>query len=222
MTELRQMQHHGVSLDEEYEGGSMDQIIRDACKAWKINEYIELSQVICLRAQTSWNRMDYGCEWLGGGDWVEKTLYGETTDFYITGIILREPYKSIEQEAREILSDLRNRRDGNIEFISKAMLAFMDIGQPVLHRTYGKGIIIEVFDNKIIVKFVNKSALFKFPDSFLQGYLRIPEHDEVIEDATNKWNENIKLEKSIRKIEYAEGDILATYQAVRDYKNENG
>lgn len=221
MTELRQMQHHGVALDEEYEEGSMDQIIRDACKVWKVNEFIELSKVICLRAQTSWNRMDYGCEWLGGGDWEEKTLYGETTDFYITGIILREPYKSTEQETREILSDLKNRRDENNEFISKVMAAFKHVDQPVVHSGYGKGTIIEVFDNKMRVKFANKSALFICPDSILQGYFRIPEHNEVIEDATKKWNENEKLEKLIKKFEYSEGDFLATYQAVRDYKNEN-
>ena len=81
MTELRQMQHHGIALDEAYEDGSMDKIIQDACKEWKANKFIELSMAICLRAQTSWNRMDYGCEWLGRGDWEEKTLYGETTDF---------------------------------------------------------------------------------------------------------------------------------------------
>ncbi len=221
MTELRKMQHHGVALDEVYEDGSMDQIIRDACKVWKVDEFIELSKVICLRAQTSWNRMDYGCEWLGGGDWEEKTLYGETTDFYITGIILREPYKSTEQEAREILADLKNKRDENNEHICKAMSVFKRVGQPVIHSSYGRGVIFEVSENKMRVKFVDKSALFIFPDSVLQGYFRIPDHNELIEDAQKKWNENDRIEKLIRKFECAEGDFLATFHAVRDYKNEN-
>lgn len=141
--------------------------------------------------------------------------------FFITGIILREPYKSPEQEAREILIDLKNRRDKNYEFINKVMDAFKHVDQPVIHKSYGKGIITEVIDNKMRVVFANKSALFICPDSILQGYFRIPEHNRVIEDATKKWNENVKLEESIKIFEYAEGDFLATYQAVRDYKNEN-
>lgn len=66
---------------------------------------IKLPIQICLRAQTSWNRMDYGCEWLGGGDREEKTLYGEATDFYIDSVVLRERYKTSVQEAREILNE---------------------------------------------------------------------------------------------------------------------
>ena len=221
MTELRQKQHHGINLDGEYEDGSMDQIICDACKHWKVNEFIELSKVIRLRAQTSWNRMDYGCEWLGGGDWEEKTLYGETTDFFITGIILREPYKSTEQEAREILADLKNRIDENNEFIDKTMTAFKHVNQPVIHNSYGKGIITEVFDDKMKVSFANKSALFKCPDSILQGYFRIPAHNEVIEDAANKRRENVNLEKWVKRFEYAEDDFRSTFYAVYDYKNEN-
>lgn len=221
MTELRQMQHHGVVLDEDYKEGSMDQVISMACKKWEKDIFIELPMEICLRAQTSWNRMDYGCEWLGGGDWEEKTLYGETTDFFITGIILREPYKSTEQEAREILTELRNRRDENIDFISRAMVAFRHVEQPVKHSIYGPGVITEIHDNKMKVQFAKKSALFICPDSILQGFFSIPEHNEVIEDATEKWNKNIELEKLIKKFEYAEGDFMATYQAVRDYKYEN-
>lgn len=221
MTEFRQKQHHGINLDEEYPDGSMDQIIRDACKSWKVNEFIELSKVIRLRAQTSWNRMDYGCEWLGGGDWEEKTLYGETTDYFITGVILREPYKSTEQEAREIVADLKNRIDENNEFIDKTMAAFKHVHQPVIHNSYGEGVITEVFDDKMRVAFANKSALFKCPDGILQGYFRIPEHNEVIEDATNKRNENVKLEKWVKRFEYAEDDFRSMFYAVLDYKNEN-
>ena len=98
MTELREMKYRGLFLDFPYAEGSMSSIIRDACKEWKTDAFIPLTTEILLRAQTSYNRMDYGCEWLGGGDWEEKTLYGETTDFFITGIILREPKKLMAQE----------------------------------------------------------------------------------------------------------------------------
>lgn len=40
-----------------------------------------------IGGQTSDNRMGYGCEWIGGGDYIEGTLYGEVTDFMVVGII---------------------------------------------------------------------------------------------------------------------------------------
>lgn len=40
-----------------------------------------------IGGQTSDNRTGYGCEWLGGGDYIEGTLYGEVTDFMVVGII---------------------------------------------------------------------------------------------------------------------------------------
>lgn len=222
MTELRQMQHHGLTLDEYYEEGTIDSIIRDACKVWRKNEFIELSTEICLRAQTSWNRMDYGCEWLGGGDWEEKTLYGETTDFYITGIILREPYKSVEQEAREILVELQNRYSENEEFIDKVMNTFKKLEQPVIHKKFGRGMIVNIIDGKILVNFENNSGTFKYPDSILQGFFSIPENYEVVIDATEKWNENIILQKKIKKFQYdlKDNNIVELILAVRDFQLE--
>ena len=223
MTELRQMQHHGIALDANYDDGTMDQIIRDACKVWKKDIFIELETEICLRAQTSWNRMDYGCEWLGGGDWEEKTLYGETTDFFITGIILREPHKTIEQEAKEILAELENRYEENLDFIDRVMIAFKHIGQPVIHQKYGEGIIVDVKNNKVRVDFSSKSGLFMCPDSILQGYFSIPEHNDVIMNAAEKWNENESLMKIIKKFRYVIGvnDFIEIYHAVREYQMKN-
>lgn len=40
-----------------------------------------------IGGQTSDNRTGYGCEWIGGGDYIEGTLYGEVTDFMVAGII---------------------------------------------------------------------------------------------------------------------------------------
>lgn len=223
MTELRQMQHHGIALDEEYEEGSMDFIIREACKTWKKDVYIELESEICLRAQTSWNRMDYGCEWLGGGDWEEKTLYGETTDFYISGIILREPYKSVEQEAREILVELKNRYAENFEFIDKVMETFKHVEQPVIHKKYGEGVIIGVNGNKISVSFATKTVSFICPDSILQGYFSIPKHNDVIITAKERWDANVILQKKIKKFQYVlEADnFVDILLAVREHQLEN-
>lgn len=221
MTELRQMQHHGLSLDKEYEKDSFDDIIRNGCKTWKQDVEIKLPIQICLRAQTSWNRIDYGCEWLGGGDWEEKTLYGETTNFYIDSVILRERYKTPVQEAREILNELQNRYDENVEFIDKVMVAFKYIEQYVIHKSFGEGHICDICEDKIRVQFDEECKLFKCPDSILQGYFRIPEHNNVIQAAIDKWNENQRLSKKIKIFEYAQGDLLACLEAVRNYKKEN-
>lgn len=41
-----------------------------------------------IGGQTSLNRTGYGCEWIGGGDYIEGTLYGEVTDFMVVGILI--------------------------------------------------------------------------------------------------------------------------------------
>lgn len=138
MTELRQMRHHGLCLERNYEDDSLDGIINNACRIWKKDMEIKLSTQICLRAQTSWNRLDYGCKWLGGGDWEERTLYGETTDFYIDSIILREQYKSVTQEAREILNELSSLYGENSEYINTVMNAFVYKEQRVVHKVFCK------------------------------------------------------------------------------------
>lgn len=40
-----------------------------------------------IGGQTSNNRTGYGCTWIGGGDYIEGTLYGEVTDFMVVGFI---------------------------------------------------------------------------------------------------------------------------------------
>ena len=46
------------------------------------------SRPFLIGGQTSTNRTGYGCEWIGGGDYIEGTLYGEVTDFMAVGIIV--------------------------------------------------------------------------------------------------------------------------------------
>lgn len=103
MTELRRRRHKRIDINQDYKD-ILAVVIQKACQSWETEQVIKLPMQICLRAQTSLNRMDYGCEWLGGGDWVERTLYGETTDFYIDAIILKErsvfyprPYSSYKR-----------------------------------------------------------------------------------------------------------------------------
>ena len=45
-----------------------------------------------IGGQTSNNRTGYGCEWIGSGDYIEGTLYGEVTNFMIAGFIVNSSY----------------------------------------------------------------------------------------------------------------------------------
>ena len=43
-----------------------------------------------IGGQTFNDQEGYGCEWIGGGDYIEGTLYGQTTSFLIGGIIIQK------------------------------------------------------------------------------------------------------------------------------------
>lgn len=70
--------------------------VLDALKKWlgKVNSTIETSagimNILCypikLRVQTEHDKV-YGKEWNGPGDYIEIGNYGDTTDFYIIGVI---------------------------------------------------------------------------------------------------------------------------------------
>lgn len=42
----------------------------------------------------------------------------------------------------------------------------------VVHKAYGKGKVIEISDNRIIVSFSGLDNMFYYPDAFEQGYLK--------------------------------------------------
>lgn len=58
----------------------------------KNNEIYAFDIPFLIGGQTSSNRTGYGCEWLGGGDYIEGTLYGEVTSFMIVGFIVNSNY----------------------------------------------------------------------------------------------------------------------------------
>ena len=203
MTEVRQMKHERcLFLDFPYPEGTMLKILCEACKVWEKDVFIPLETEICLRAQTSYNRMDYGCEWLGGGDWEEKTMYGETTDFFIVGVILHEPYKHFPQQAAEILAELKNQRD-EIEYTFNAMIEVLKktdeiVIQKVLGRPPREGHICECSGNKITVQFESASASFMFPDCYFKGFLTSPRYGELIAKAKEIYADLEERNKTIK------------------------
>lgn len=196
MTEIRQIQHHSFCLDIEYPECSIYNLLKKSCLCWKTNEFITLEKQICLRAQTSFNRMDYGCEWLGGGDWEEKTLYGETTDFFITGIILNEPYKFPEQEAKEIIESLQLKYDETQETLLILLDSLKKYDGPVISKSFGEGFFNNFTDGRVFIKFSERVIQFQFPESIINGFITIPAMENYIAElkALSHSIENLKNE----------------------------
>ena len=151
--------------------------------------------------------MDYGCEWLGGGDWEEKTMYGETTDFYIIGIIMHEPYKHIEQEAVEILDDLKYRKGNQQHRLTQLLEVLKNTDDVLNHKSIGnvnKQCKAIDFTSKIVtVQFRDRQAKFPFPESFLNGFLENPQHIKETESAKIIYIEIQELSKEIVQFEKA-------------------
>lgn len=203
MTEFRQTHRHSIYLDSEYPEDAFYSLIQKACMKWKKDVYIELEKEVCLRAQTMENRTDYGCEWLGGGDWVEKTMYGETTNFFITGIILREPYKFIQQEATEILESLQDKYAEFKEHIDRSVRAFKNTEVAVFSNKYGEGRFSRFVDNTVEIQFSDKSVSFHFPECVLKGFIQIPKYEKLIYELSDYAIELESIQKEMKAIEMA-------------------
>lgn len=224
MTELRQMKHHHIYLDRNYPQDSISYSIKIACQKWEKDVFTQLPMEICLRAQTSYNRMDYGCEWLGGGDWEEKTMYGETTDFFIVGIILHEPYKHVQQEALEILAALKYRCEtlkGNMNLLLSGLKNTNDI---VLHKGLGatrkECRVIEFTEKCVIVQFAERTAKFQFPESYLNGFLINLSYEKEVAEAKQMYNEIQVLEQQIAHLSRVidDDDFGEIYDLVWKYR----
>lgn len=224
MTELRQMKHHHIYLDSDYPEDSISYSIKLACEKWVKDEFIPLPIEICLRAQTSYNRMDYGCEWLGGGDWEEKTMYGETTDFFIVGIILHEPYKHVQQEAVEILAALKYRCEtlkSNMNLLLEKLKNTSDI---VFHKGFGRaqreGKVVEFTEKCVVVQFAERAAKFQFPESYFEGFLTNPIYKAEVTEAKLIYDEIQILEKQISKFDQViqDDDFSEIYNLVWKYR----
>lgn len=227
MTELRQMKSHHIFLDHEYDKESMSYSIRIACEKWKKDEFIPLPIDICLRAQTSYNRMDYGCEWLGGGDWEEKTMYGETTDFFIVGIILHQPFKHVEQEAKEILDNLEYQKETTQKELGKVLSILKNTDDVIIHKALGRSPrecrVIEFKEKQVVVQFEERTATFPFPESFLNGFLVNPKYQSTIKIAKIMYEdfqaleaEFVEMKRILDKNDFGEiYDIVWKYREKR-------
>ena len=91
----RVYQYYNVSEFLAQGDGEYDIVVKRDGKKVELDDFemIPLEYAVKLRAQTSRNRQGYGWEWdwSGGiGSYTEGTLYGETTDFYISHILVKK------------------------------------------------------------------------------------------------------------------------------------
>ena len=226
MTELRQSKHFHLFLDWDYPVDSISYSIRQACERWVKDEFIPLPYEICLRAQTSYNRMDYGCEWLGGGDWEEKTMYGETTDFFIVGIVLHEPYKHVEQEATEILADLHGRKEIAILELDRTLALLKNTEDTLLYKTKVSAPracrAIAFTDTSVVVQFEHRTATFLFPQSYFEGFLVNSKQEKTVITAKAIHEDVQALNKEIEKLErvLTQHDFAGIHEIVWQYRNK--
>ena len=72
------------------------------------NRFYRFSKPFLLRAQNSLNRTGYGWEWdwSGGyGDYIEGTLYGETTNYYFVGVYVTTGYSYDPNNRKPFVED---------------------------------------------------------------------------------------------------------------------
>ena len=93
------------------------------------DQFFRFSKPFLLRAQNSSNRTGYGWEWdwSGGyGDYIEGTLYGETTNYFFVGVYVttgysyeasnRKPFVNKEKEDEKLIKEAALRVKDKIVF----------------------------------------------------------------------------------------------------------
>ncbi len=68
------------------------------------DRFYRFSKPYLLRAQNSSNRTGYGSEWIGG-TYLEGTLYGETTKYFIVGVYITYLYEYMPSSREVFLED---------------------------------------------------------------------------------------------------------------------
>ena len=67
-----------------------EQVSDDIVKEYKgKNKVFYFENPFLLRAQNSYNRTGYGSTWYGPNEYIQGTLYGETTEYGIVGIYIK-------------------------------------------------------------------------------------------------------------------------------------
>lgn len=72
----------------------------DQNKSFSDGEIYAFDVPFLIDGQTSSNKTGYGTTWYGWGDYIEGTLYGEVTDFILTGIITNSTYFHLKSKQK--------------------------------------------------------------------------------------------------------------------------
>lgn len=72
----------------------------DQSKSFSDGEIFAFDVPFLIGGQTSSNKTGYGTTWYGWGDYIEGTLYGEVTDFILTGIITNSTYFHLKSKQK--------------------------------------------------------------------------------------------------------------------------
>jgi hypothetical protein len=84
----------------------------------------------------------------------------------------QSPSRSEIDQKPDVNND--NSSIGKIPEVSKSESAFdmsIEVNDPVIHKTFGQGIVTKIYEDKITVRFGKSEKMFIFPDTFKNGFL---------------------------------------------------
>lgn len=234
MTRLKELHHHSVFMRynlDDIPFGIMPSIQRTLATVDFSNidftTMIPLEYPVHLRAQGSHNRTGYGWEWDwtdGYGDYIEGTFYGETTDFYITHILLkqRERFKSNEERKAELIATYQSRiallKAEQIRLLSSQAIVSM----PIVHQKNGNGIIVSVMPQGITTLQFDSGKIVSYD---LQALLKLDhiafpneERASILMDALALTQKIASIEQRISKLQDTV-DFYKLYLLLSEYSN---
>ena len=114
--------------------------------------------------QTSMTEVDYS-------SYTTPTEPVEKRESSVSDIPTRKP--KLSSSPATLASPTLPSKPAQTEDNLKELLDTLDTGSKVLHKKFGKGIIVNMNEKFIHVKFALGEKKFVFPDAFLMGFLEV-------------------------------------------------
>ena len=110
--------------------------------------------------------------------------------------------EEIQQDKEQLLSMLETR--GSYEDYSA-------IGMPVVHRSYGQGVIVSQGTDRLTVSFDSKQRIFMLPNAFFDGHLHMTD-EEMLEKLRSIYEIDRKIERLRNAIRLKENKLQNIYR----------
>ena len=120
-------------------------------------------------------------------DYIENTIIKNHIRFFKNGVFNKElgtmadlekiqPVDKADHKLEEVVVGTKAPKTQELVSTTKdaeADLSSITETSVVYHQNYGKGVVSKITDEKIYVKFKDKTYIFNYPDAFEKGYLTL-------------------------------------------------